>query len=336
MIKNLKANILTKRTSPTKKNTKSFGKHCLIVGLFAICLIFILSPAVYSQSCLNAISVWSLKVLPCLLPFFIITKMIIGLISPKQTKLDKLFYKIYHTPATSSTIFLLSILSGYPMGAKMIADMHEKGIYSSKDAKRMLAFCSISGPMFMIGSVGMAILGSYSAGLIILVSNLIACLINGLIYRGKKTEQVSAPISAPAPTNSILAESVYDALISILLVGTYMVLSFLIIDMLNNLQILNCICSIFGNNLEIVKAILSGTIEITRGIIEVNNCQLTMQIKTILTSGLIGFGGFCIMFQSMSFLKKLKIKFNFVLLQKFTQGILAGLTALLLTLMFGF
>lgn len=341
MFKNLKANkMLNSFLTKTKRNTKiekfkslNIFKKFATFLLLVVCAILILNPKIYAASCLNAISVWAVKVLPALFPFFIFSKIIVGLIEPKQTKLDKLFAKIYHTPATSSSVYLLSILSGYPMGAKLICNMFERGVYTREDAKKMLAFCSVSGPMFMIGTVGVAIFGSFKAGVIIFIANLVASLINGLIFRGKKTEFVVPQLETKQQEHSsILADSVYDALISILLVGSFMVLAFLIVDILKNTKILafvaNLLCKPFGFKHESVQAVLAGLVEITRGIIDLNLVDCSLQIKVILASGLIGFGGICIMLQSITFLKKLNIKFGFVLLQKFVQGVLASIIAI--------
>ena len=73
MIKILKAN-------KSQTATKAKFKYChklIIAVLLVVCIIFISNPALYSKSCLNAISVWSFKVLPVLLPFFIFTKIIV-------------------------------------------------------------------------------------------------------------------------------------------------------------------------------------------------------------------------------------------------------------------
>lgn len=319
--------------------TKIKANKILPLALFFVCIIFIISPKTYSTSCLTAVSVWAINVLPTLLPFFIITRLIVGLITPKPNIADKLFNKLYNTPAITATIYVLSIISGYPMGAKLICDVHEKGYINKKDAERMFAFCSVSGPMFIVGTVGVSIMSSYKVGLIILIANIISSLINGLIYRGKKTILDDKNIILEQKDNNLLQNSVYDALISILMVGAYIVLSFLLIDLLKNLGVLNflssCICHIFKNfNNSTVEACLAGIIEITRGCLDLSSCNVSMIIKTIIASGLIGFGGISVMLQSVSFLSKLKIKVSKMLLQKFTQGILCVVFTVPIALIF--
>ena len=158
-----------------------------IISLFLIimCIIIMINPTIYAKSCLNAISVWGLNVLPLLFPFFILTRLIINLNQPKTNILDKYFCKVYRVPKGSFNTYFLSILSGYPVGAKLVSSMYHNKQISKTDAYKLLSFCSVSGPMFILGTVGISFLKSYKAGIIILISNIIASLLNGLIYRKK-------------------------------------------------------------------------------------------------------------------------------------------------------
>ena len=299
----------------------------IILLILFVCIIFILNPELYSKSCLNAISVWTLKVLPVLFPFFVFTRIIVNLSEFKTNKMDKFFNNIYRVPKFGFKIFLLSVISGYPMGAKLICTLNEQGIIQKKEAEKMMSFCSVSGPMFIIGTVGVNIFLSYKAGLIILVANIIAALINGLIYR--KDKYVEKEVSYSGKKNdNILSSSVYDATLSILMVCAYIIISFLIIDVLINLHVIdnlsNAICTIFNcpQNFDTIKSSIIGIFEITRGIIELNNVNISLTLKTIIASGLIGFGGISILLQSLSFLNQLKISTKTIVKQKITQALL--------------
>lgn len=311
----------------------------IILLILFVCIIFILNPELYSKSCLNAISVWTLKVLPVLFPFFVFTRIIVNLSEFKTNKMDKFFNNIYRVPKFGFKIFLLSVISGYPMGAKLICTLNEQGIIQKKEAEKMMSFCSVSGPMFIIGTVGVNIFLSYKAGLIILVANIIAALINGLIYR--KDKYVEKEVSYSGKKNdNILSSSVYDATLSILMVCAYIVISFLIIDVLINLHVIdnlsNAICTIFNcpQNFDTIKSSIIGIFEITRGIIELNNVNISLTLKTIIASGLIGFGGISILLQSLSFLNQLKISTKTIVKQKITQALLCLIITIPLAIIF--
>lgn len=338
MIKKANANKINLSPNIIRKtNLKSYFRSVTILLLMAICFILILNPKVYSNTCFYAISVWATTVFPALFPFFVLTKLIIGLLPLKQRKLDKLFLKIYHSPATSFNVFMLSCLSGYPMGAKLISYMYEEKIYSKDDAKKMLSFCSISGPMFMIGTVGVAFLKSYKAGIIIFLANIIACLINGLLYRGKSYLYKQCPTSYQQQKVSF-ADCVYDSIKSILTVGAYIVISFLLIEILNQLGVFNTLSAVLSNalhcNYYTCKSVLAGCVEITKGTLELSNLCVPLATKTCIASGLIGFGGLCIFMQSNSFLTNLHINKFYLLLQKITQGFFAYIISILLTQIF--
>ena len=311
----------------------------IILLILFVCIIFILNPELYSKSCLNAISVWALKVLPVLFPFFVFTRIIVNLSEFKTNKMDKFFNNIYRVPKFGFKIFLLSVISGYPMGAKLICALNEQGIIQKKEAEKMMSFCSVSGPMFIIGTVGVNIFLSYKAGLIILVANIIAALINGLIYRKEKYVEKEVSYSGKKNDN-ILSSSVYDATLSILMVCAYIVISFLIIDVLINLHVIdnlsNAICTIFNcpQNFDTIKSSIIGIFEITRGIIELNNVNISLTLKTIIASGLIGFGGISILLQSLSFLNQLKISTKTIVKQKTTQALLCLIITIPLAIIF--
>ncbi len=305
-----------------------------------MCIIIMINPMSYANSCLNAISVWTFKVLPLMFPFFIFTRLIVNLSYPKTNFMDKFFNKIYHTPIGSFSTFFLSILSGYPMGAKLICSKFENGQITSNQAKKMLSFCSVSGPMFMLGTVGISMLCSFKAGVIILISNIIASLLNGLIYRGKQEVMDLKLNYNPKPNNNILGDSIYDALISILMVCSYIILSFIFIDLMQNLHITqslsNIICCVFNlnNSQDVVKSVLNGLLEITRGILDLSQSNISLKCKTIISSGLIGFGGLSIFLQSLNFLAKLNIPTKTMFLQKTSQALLSLSIASVLCLIF--
>ena len=71
--------------------------------------------------------------------------------------------------------------------------------------------------------------------------------------------------------------------------------------------------------------------EITKGCYEVSISNLTDNLKTIICTGIITFGGFCIHSQAMTFLKECNISYKFFLKQKISQTIIAIIIATILS-----
>ena len=312
-----KANVLqAKKTSKQK---------IVVLFLVSICVFLIINPQICFKSVLNAVSVWATKVFPVLFPFFIITRFIVFLIDySKTTFADRFMKKIYHTPNGSFVVFLLSFLSGYPMGAKLISNLYDDNYINSKDATKMLSFCSISGPMFIIGSVGLAMFNSFKIGIIVLISNVLASLVNGIIFRGEKFDEQNFKIKPKNSTISI-AEIVQDSINSILMICAYLILAFLFIDIIKNLFFSNA-------NLSIFHCIIEGFFEITRGLLDLSTLGLNIKLNIVISSGIIGFGGISVMLQSLTFIKKLNIPFKTIFLQKLTQSFLCVVISAILVI----
>src|SRR5574344_476395 len=96
------------------------------------------------------------------------------------TKLNKILFK---APAISSYIFLMSIISGYPVGAKLISEFYEMGAISKVQANKLCTFCSTSGPLFIIGSVGTSMFLNSTLGYIMFLSHILGSFLNGILYR---------------------------------------------------------------------------------------------------------------------------------------------------------
>lgn len=312
----------------------------IVILLISVCFIFILNPEIYSKSCFDAIGVWATKVLPVLLPFFILTRLIVELSEMNAGRMDKYFNKAYNVPSCGFKLFLLSIISGYPMGAKLIANMYEKNKIDSTDAKKLMSFTSISGPMFIVGTVGLKIFGSFKAGIIMLIANIIACLINGLLYRKDRNKNHTVQYQSTSAKQNILSDCIYDSLVSILMVAGYIVVSFLLIDILKNTDIFNVlsntICSVFhmNNSQDIITAIMSGMIEITRGSIELSNANVSLNTMTIVGSTMIAFGGVSIIMQSLGFISRIHLPVKSIILQKTTQAIICLIITSVLVVLF--
>lgn len=315
--------------------SKSNITLCVILIFITI---FCFNAEIYMKSALAGIYVWANNVLPALFPFFIFTRIIVALNA--NLNLDFLTKKCFNAPNGSGNIYALSILSGYPVGARMISQYHNMGYINDGQATQMLSYCSTSGPVFMMGTVGIGMLKSNSAGLIIFLAHTIGSFLNGLLFRGKKVfdQTGQKALYIGNNQNAIIYDSVYDSVVSILLVGGYIVISFVIIDILNNLNILpflaNCFNKLFFvQNKDLVLSIFNGLIEMTRGCLDISNLNISIQIKTIICCGLISFSGLCVFLQSLAFLTKIKIKKSKLILMKITQSIFSMIVCIFIVLL---
>ncbi len=285
----------------------------------------IIFPSLYIQTTLNGISAWAFNVLPSILPFMIFIKILTSL--GALDKLSKAFTKpcklLFKTPPVSALVFFTSIISGYPVGAKMTADLYENGKITKSDAYKMCSFCSTSGPMFIIGAVGASMLENKIYGYIIIIAHLLGALINGILWRKLKVkdEQVLQRESAYKQKEDF-SSIVIDSTLSLLSVGAIIAIFFVIITSLSP------IFNLFPQKL---ACVFEGLVEITRGCMDIA-AVFKSKWAVVISTFVISFGGLSTILQSQAMLAKLKMPTWLFIMQKITHAISATLVAFIIVL----
>ena len=298
--------------------------------IFTILVLFflvnmIIFPAKFIQVGLNGISAWAFNVLPSVLPFMFFTRVLSSLGQIEKLPFGKFTRKVFGTPSISFYTFLMAILSGYPVGSKMIADSYEMGKITRNDAFRMSSFCSTSGPMFIIGAVGVGMFHSAQIGYILFISHVLSALINGIIYKKIKVKEEEVKnIKEVEEKKFNLSDIVLSSTLSILSVGAIIAIFFVIIE---------CFSPIFSLLPKDVAYFLQGVIEITKGCLSLSTLS-NVKLGVILASFVISFGGISTLIQSITLLNKVKMPVRLFALQKLTHGIISALITLALVFIF--
>jgi len=308
------------------------SKSTLTILVLLSITLFIINPQSCMDSTSQGLKIWLINVVPALFPFFILTRIITAFNQTSIPVLDKFTTKFFHTQ-NAGLVYFLSLLSGYPVGAKIISNYHETGLIDKRTATKMFSFCSTSGPMFIIGTIGIGVFKDAKIGYVLLIGHIIGSFLNGLLYRGKDTTTNQFKNNI---TKVSLNDIMYDSIISILLVGGYIIFASVIIRLLELTNILSlfanfiCLIPIFDYNT--VYSTLCGLLEITNGLIMLGSTTISLELKIILSSIMIAFSGLCIMLQSSAFLNKIGIKKSTMLVQKVTQSILTGIATAIIVL----
>ncbi len=328
---------MTKTISLKKSKFLIFSIRQNFSGLiFSFLIIFIMlliisNPALFSASTINGLKLFFNSVLPGLLPFMFLTKLLteLGTIFKITKKLSPVSRKLFGTPGVSLYCFFMSIVSGYPIGAKIISDLYSKNLISEEDARKMSVFCTTSGPIFVIGAIGVGMLKSLKLGIIIYISHILSSLIFGiicnLIFRNKQENNLNEPITQEPKKTNIISYCLSETVNSLFLVAGYITIFYLASEMLESLNVFSFLTSIFSPIFsktkilpEQIKTFLFGILEVTRGAKELSSFGLSIAPAIC---GLVSFSGISIIMQSLAFLKTAKIKAHNFILSKCVLGV---------------
>ena len=338
------------RTSPLSDRTRRFRRLYAVACAAALLLLLVLRPQRYAAACAEGIALWAKVVLPALFPFLVLTAWIArsGMADGLGRKLSPLLRRC-GLPAASAGAFLLSIVSGYPVGSRVVADLQRRGEIGRADAEKLSILCSTSGPMFILGSVGNAMFGGGKAGAVLLTAHLfgvLAIALPVLLFRKRSAAAEPSPspaaqrsaaraIRAPqarAPSDT-LGETVREAVLSVLCVGGFIAPANVALCATEDLLLLAppralaelCLRP-FGAQ-ACAEGIVYGLIEATRG------CAALAAADAAglpFAAFAITFGGASILAQQLAFLRPVGVRAGHFIAVKAAQGCAAALFCALL------
>jgi sporulation integral membrane protein YlbJ len=310
----------------------------ITIFIFFIIFAIIISPQNYIAAFSQGLNTWAKILLPTIFPLIFFTKLLtdLGSLNAVSNKMG-FTQKLWRAPPISAYAFMVSILSGYPVGAKVVSDLYSDGFISKHDAIKMCTFTSNSGPMFIYGSVGVGMLFSQTVGLIMLISHILSAVLNGIFYRNYKPfNQSETSFSLNIKPQFSLSSSMTDSILSILLIGGFVSIFFVVIELINQIGLFiplsSFLSGIFNCDSQIFMGLFNGIIEMTHGCLDITSLNLPLGITAVVCTGLITFGGIATMLQAFAFLQKIGISFRFFLTQKITQTIFACMICALLVL----
>lgn len=279
--------------------------------------VFILILLIYNSSIVISgasygLMLWYKNVLPMLLPFMLISGLMVQYVSKKQSinKPSTYTYGIF-------TSIVLGITCGYPIGAKTCADFIKNNTYSSKIGNILLPLCNNSSPMFISGYIVYRILQQRFSLLFVMLCIYIPYIIVTSLslfvlyiadkHCKKTSDHVPSLINkneTPTKTNDIIQSpihklSVNDYLLNtinqITMIGIYIMICSIFIELINNISYIN----------EPLSSLLSGLIEITRGVDSINSLvTIDGKIKTALIISVTSFGGLSSILQTQMVIEK--------------------------------
>ena len=331
-----------------KDSTTKFFIPALIV------LFLILGIILFPNDSLNAakegLNIWTTVLIPSLLPFIIGANLIVdlkivdivGFIINPITKL------IFNVSGKGALVFVISTVSGYPVGSKLASELRINSEISKNEAQRLVSFCSTSGPLFIIGSVGTGMFQNSFLGYLMILCHYLGSLSVGLLFRNYGKESLpKSNVSLKTNIKNVITyrnsenkgffilfgDAVHNGINTLLMIGGFVIVFSVIFKVLSLFNIVTFISnilyiplSLLGVTKDLCHAFISGLFEMTIGcnnIASVSNASEA--IKVSLCSFLIGFSGLSILAQCCNFLAKTDINTNIYIFSKFLHGVIASM-----------
>lgn len=318
-------------------------------SIFQIILIIlivsiVINPATAINSAKNGLSLWFNVLLPSLLPFLILSQLFItsGFVEFFGKLLGPIMRPIFNVSGLGAFPLLISIVSGYPIGAKITSDLRHSNLINKIEGNRLITFTSTSGPLFILGSILIGMLNLPQFSLLMMLPHYLGILTVGIIFRFYKNSSFkydshinrdSHLKSQISPNNDSIGKnistSVQEGINSILLIGGFVIMYNVIIDLLLMSGLVSktilSISNYTGINPQIIEGVVAGFIELTTGCKKISTININPIYKIMVLNFLIAWGGLSILSQAISFISQTDISVPLYLFSKFLHGVFSFL-----------
>ncbi len=316
------------------------------LGLLLFLITMLLFPACVFRGASSGLLLWFNNVLPSLLPFIIVSNLIVRLNITRH--ISRVFYpvfgKIFGISREGCYPVVIGFLSGIPMGAKAAADLEADHRISTEEGQFLMAMCNNASPMFIIGYISLTQLElpgiKYALFAIIFGSAVIGVFIYRLLVflrrpdKGKlraaslaRPEASMAPIpgsgEAPLRPGSFRFDMLDGAIMNgfeiVTRIGGYIIL-------------FSILAQIMKENLPssgITKAFAMGILEITTGISQICGTAAGIKTKIVLIAALTSFGGLSGIAQTKSVLQGSRLSIRSYLYARVIVAMVAFVLALI-------
>lgn len=290
----------------------------LIFTLFIIyCILF---PKEMAQSTSSGLALWYQNVVPTLLPFSIFSYIIIysNLYHAFFLKLKRMLPKFSFEQLELLYPFFFGFLFGFPIGAKLLADLYQTGHMKSIGLTKYVASTNHFGPAFIINYIGISQLQSLIPGWQLLFAIYFPAIVLFLgcfsydyiatkqsiyVSKDKKTKAYSnigtsnksthkeKPASRSYINMQILDTGIINGFETMLRIAGYIVLFSILSGAIH--QLLGHVG---------LLSLVTGMLEVTTGVHQAASA-LPLEVCMPLICGIVSFGGLCGLFQTKSILK---------------------------------
>ncbi len=251
-------------------------------------------------------------IIPSLFPTLCVTSFFAnsGVISTLSKHCHKFCKKVFNMSGYFLPVFLISLVSSYPVGATLSNQLYENKKISLDERNNMSTVCCSAGPAFITLAVGVGILHSFSCGILLLVCHILSSITVAIIisrffkfnYFFNKNAEEDYSIG------DALVLGINNACSSIISICGYTIL-------------FSAVVTVISKYLRFSSFFLPivAMLEVTNAVYTVASQNLSLAI----ISAVLGFGGFSVIFQISSLLKNNRPPLSNIIIARLFHSLLS-------------
>lgn len=292
----------------------------IILSILALLIFMMIFPNASLAASKRGLMLWFEVLIPSLLPFIILSGFLIKTnIIQQLLGIFPRFWKIvFGVSSHGAYALILGLFCGYPMGAKLTADLYDSGCISRSEADYLLTFSNNASPTFISTYILLETLQMQSlmvpTFVILYLSNYLCSLIFRVYYNrfviATEAYVNKKEISTPIPLMELIDTSIMNGFESMAKLGGYVILFSILAGLTLKLTFL-------GQNL---RYIFLGMLEITNGIQYIASAPWSFPWKYTMIMAVTAFGGFSSIAQTKCMIRNANLSIKNYVTAKLLNG----------------
>jgi sporulation integral membrane protein YlbJ len=313
------------------------------------------------DSAIMGLNLWWNVVFPSLLPFFILSEILmgIGVVHFIGVLLEPLMRPIFNVPGVGAFAMSMGLASGYPMDAVITCKFRKNQLCTAVEAERLLSFTNTADPLFMFGAVAVGMFGMPELGATIALAHYLSSFLVGIIFRFHGRSRDSYVPDSPAAkgnilirafralyiakqedkrsTSQLLGDAVKSSMNTIMLIGGFIIVFSVFIRIMTVVGISDILTGLFatllnwiGYSTNLAPSLVSGLLEIDLGTLAASQADAPLIQKVAIAGAIIAWSGLSVHGQVASIVIESGIRMTPYMVGRLLHAVLAAITTVLL------
>ncbi len=331
----------------------------VLIGAAVVTLLtlsLVIYPKEGVESAVAGLKVFWDIVLPSLLPFFVLSEVLLGMgvVHFLGVLLEPLMRPLFNVPGVGAFALSMGLAAGYPMDAVITGKFRRSGMCNQVEGERLLSFTNTADPLFIFGAVAVGMFGRPDLGVILAIAHYMASFTVGVIFKfykkeRKKKEENLSEESKPGimrralqalfkarredgrPFGRLMGDAVKESMTTLTMICGFIMLFSVVVKMLTVFGFLGVIApvvssvlKVFGMDPHLTHSIFYGILEIDLGTMAASKAFAPLLDKVVVASWIIAWSGLCVHGQIASVIHDTDIRMSPYVAARFLHGMFAA------------
>ncbi|GFN23986.1 MAG: sporulation integral membrane protein YlbJ [Thermoanaerobacteraceae bacterium] len=324
------------------------------IPVLLVLFLIILHPLQAFQAALGGLEAWWEIVVPALLPFFVLSQLLMGLgiVHFLGVFLEPFMRPLFNVPGSAAFVVLMGYTSGAPLSALLTAQLRSQGLLTPAEGERLICFTNNASPLFMLGAVAVGMLHDPQLGPIIAAAHYAANLSLGILFRFYRRREGSSPMAGTPlrrlprrawqalleaqrrdgrPFGQLLSDAVTRSFQVLLAIGGFIVLFAVVIRLAQLTGVTRWLekalvpfLRLVGLDTQSTSAVAAGMLEMTIGTKTAGELPLTLPARLAAISFILGWAGLSVHAQVAAMISGTDLRLSPFIGARLLHGVLAS------------